>query len=162
MQNTEDDKIIAEFMGLKQYPKTILWDTDGYSGYQEEEEKDMWVLNPTPVFDEHLRIYRDYYEDIGIERPFDDYFFTLKYHTSWDWIMPVVEKIRSLGYRVYMHALPDCSTVLSGCDIACMQMDDITHPSFNCTAETIQGAVCKTVIEFIKYYNNQKNGNSKK
>jgi hypothetical protein len=24
----------------------------------------------------------------------------LKYHTSWDWLMPVVEKIESLKYRV--------------------------------------------------------------
>ena len=24
----------------------------------------------------------------------------LKYHTSWDWLMPVVEKIESLGYEV--------------------------------------------------------------
>ena len=24
----------------------------------------------------------------------------LKYHTSWDWLMPVVEKIESLGYEL--------------------------------------------------------------
>ena len=25
---------------------------------------------------------------------------TLQYHTSWDWLMPVVEKVESLGYEL--------------------------------------------------------------
>lgn len=77
----------------------------------------------------------------------------LKFSTSWDCLIPVVEKIKSLDYRVYMHLLPACSLDTSVCDIACMRMDDIPHPSFACSAETLIEATYKAVIEFINYYN---------
>lgn len=32
--------------------------------------------------------------------PVDTCAASLEFHTSWDWLMPVVEKIRSLGYNV--------------------------------------------------------------
>lgn len=84
-----------------------------------------------------------------------------KYHESWDWLMPVVEKLNSWDWRVYMRAMPECSTTPSSCDIACMRYDDIEHESFFCEGETLLKAVYAAIVEFIKHYNNQKNGNIK-
>lgn len=72
-----------------------------------------------------------------------------RYHSSWDWLMPVVEKIEQI--------LPDDSVVTieyKDCYIPVLEDDD----SF-----TIQGngltkieAVYNAVVEFIKWYNIQK------
>ena len=62
----EDNKLIAEFMGLEIH-----------------ESKHKYITT--------------YYVTIdGVPTDLQD----LQYHTSWDWLMPVVEKIESLGYWV--------------------------------------------------------------
>jgi len=73
-----------------------------------------------------------------------------KYDTSWDWLMPVVEKIEYLGHTVHV----------AKNDVAVKERNTISSPSV-CF---IQGkweltkieAVYKAVVEFIKWYNNQK------
>lgn len=59
----------------------------------------------------------------------------LEYHSSWDWLMPVVRKINESGY-------PMCGTLLAqkvyqSCGIAQVEL------------------VYKSVVEFIKWYNEQ-------
>lgn len=74
-----DNKLIAEFMG---YPpmtdavddRTIAYDVGGS------------VMNINNTHNEN---------DDNVFHPDD-----MKFHTSWDWLMPVVEKIESLGYWV--------------------------------------------------------------
>jgi len=60
---TENNKIIAEFMGMSYYEKFL------FEGWYKNNEHNQRVCN---------------YED-------------LKYNSSWDWIIPVIEKIESIG-----------------------------------------------------------------
>ena len=55
---------------------------------------------------------------------------TLQYHTSWDWLMPVVEKIKDMGYD---HELDKIDNVLT-CDLR-------------------QENLYNAVVEFIKEFN---------
>lgn len=75
--------------------------------------------------------------DIGNTRGIND----LKYHTSWDWIMPVVEKmnkeISDLYKSIYILEQKCCFWDLK-------ITDDIK-------------TVYKSVVEFIKWYNGNKN-----
>lgn len=70
----------------------------------------------------------------------------MKYHESWDWIMPVVEKIEALGY---------------GCTIGMgtyvVIQDDTTESGVEITRMTDNNKLTGTyeaVVEFIKWYNN--------
>lgn len=65
----------------------------------------------------------------------------LQYNNNWSWLMPVVEKIESLGYEVdvYKHA----------CEI---NVEDMIRWE----AESKIEACYKSVVEFIKWYNRQK------
>lgn len=70
----------------------------------------------------------------------------LQYHSSWDWIMPVVEKIESLGYKVRMcrkrvEIVSDNVVVIPG-DIFIMQKEE--------TKKKSTWLACKN---FIEYYN---------
>jgi hypothetical protein len=68
-----------------------------------------------------------------------------EYHTSWDWLMPVVEKIESEGFTVNIQ------------DRGCCIYKKFSHPI--CTAERwetkIEG-IWQAVTSFIKWYNTQK------
>lgn len=55
----------------------------------------------------------------------------LKYHESWDWLMPVVETAYHNGAEEN-------------------QIGDITHALLDCDRE----GTYEAVVEFIKYYNN--------
>ena len=66
-----------------------------------------------------------------------------KYDTDWNWLMPVVKKIESLGYRV--------TIVRHICRI------DLTEESKLIISEDIKKieAVYTACLEFIKWYNRQ-------
>ena len=68
---------------------------------------------------------------------------SLKYHKDWNWLMEVVEKIESLGYRIEI--------VKHICRIYLSNKETIV------ISENIPKieAVYSTVVEFIKWYNNQ-------
>lgn len=71
----------------------------------------------------------------------------LKYHLDWNWLMEVVEKIESLGYKVYILKWENsqyCSIYLNGKKIA-----------GNETNTKIE-AVYNACLEFIKWYNENK------
>ncbi|HYE68382.1 MAG TPA: hypothetical protein VEA58_07200 [Anaerovoracaceae bacterium] len=67
----------------------------------------------------------------------------LQYHTSWDWLMPVVEKIRSTGI-----AKPLGAGVIS-------LQQQLDAALLSCKME----AVWQAVTKFIQWYNNQKTTN---
>lgn len=70
----------------------------------------------------------------------------LKFNSSWDWLMPVVEKIESLGYLVDIKSM-GCKLI--GCGYSSVELIHIEESNSNNKIE----AVCNAVIEFIKWYN---------
>lgn len=99
MKTTENNKLIAEFMGMELGDdKTMYYD-------------DVENLHPPTAVDK------------------------LKYHSSWDWLMPVVEKCYQCDYE-------------EGGDM---------HMRMNDAIMTINiEEVYQAVIEFIKWYNENK------
>jgi hypothetical protein len=106
----KDNKLIAEFMG---YPhmtdavddRTIAYDVGGS------------VMNINNTHNEN---------DDNVFHPDD-----MKFHTSWDWLMPVIENIDHLQYE----PIKGIEDALSTRDI---------------------GDTYKAVVEFIKTYNNER------
>lgn len=80
--------------------------------------------------------------------------FSLKYDSSWDWLMPVVEKIESLDDEKSVNINgPLClikgdHTAVGGWDLITASADGPTKIE----------AVYKAVVEFIKWYNSQQHG----
>jgi len=80
-----DNKLIAEFMGRSS--TCDIWDTDSYRG-------EICLIKGLDVSDVDAEI--SHFEDRygvtceAITTP-------LEYHTSWDWLMPVVEKCLTTG-----------------------------------------------------------------
>lgn len=91
----------------------------------------------------------------------------LKYHSSWDWLMPVVKKIGELEcsreITIKFHDFP------TYCFISGEKYFAVTHnvyPSFESYSEerensgvwhrTLIEAVYKAIVEFIKWYNENK------
>lgn len=100
-QITQNNKLIAEFMGLHPYPNG-----DVFFG--------LW------------------YDTIKLER-----FENLLYHTSWDWLMPVVGKIKDKCEELKITLT---SYLIAG--LITVNID----------------TVYKAVVEFINWYNQQQNG----
>ncbi len=69
------------------------------------------------------------------------------YHCSWDWIMPVVEKIESIGYPVTINCHKSCYINITSKDASHIMVD---------FAETKIEAVYNAVVEFIKWFNEHK------
>ena len=66
---------------------------------------------------------------------------SLQYHTSWDWLMPVVEKIR----------VPYNNTEITG-----EKYEDIISVLAEGCVEANQLQVYEAVVEFIKTYNDER------
>ena len=77
------------------------------------------------------------YPELGTEGDFS----YLKYHTSWDWLMPVVEKIKIL-------VMEDDSDELYNSE----EWDNITHTLVQIEIKSVYQAV----VEFINEYNETK------
>ncbi len=72
----------------------------------------------------------------------------IHYNTSWDWLMPVVEKIESLGYGVTI-----------GMGIYCVIQDDWKESGIEIHKLTDNNKLLCTyeaVVEFIKWYHENK------
>ncbi len=76
-------------------------------------------------------------------------FAQLEYNSSWDWLMPVVEKIELLGYSVeknFQRIDNDWQTLIT-------KGNDILFQDF---AEKSIDAMYCTLVQFIEWYNEQK------
>lgn len=113
MNTLENNKLIAEFMGYKFYEHFPL----KRNGWQRREQKD-------------TAIYLAYSDD------------ELKYHESWDWLMPVVEKLEDMGCEI---------TQTNGeCTISGDEYYEETY------GNNRRHATFDAVVEFIKWYNENK------
>jgi hypothetical protein len=73
---------------------------------------------------------------------------TILYHSDWNWLMEVVEKIESKGFDVHINT---CVCRVS--DVGEDRFEDIE--TFNSNSKL--QAVYQAVLEFIKWYKNQTN-----
>ena len=115
-----NNKLIAEFMGIS---------IDGDFAYIEDEgsplEEVFFINSPLE-------------EVMPINK--------LNYHTSWDWLMPVIEKIESLGYtfeKNYQRVDKDWQSLI-------VKGNDILYQEFNKNSLQCSYYV---VVEFIKENN---------
>lgn len=72
----------------------------------------------------------------------------LKYHSSWDWLMPVIEKIETLGYKFEKNYQPidkDWQSLI-------VKGNDILYQEFS---ENSLDSSYYVVVKFIKEYNKQ-------
>jgi len=83
-------------------------------------------------------------------------FHSIKYHTSWDWLMPVVEKIEKLkieGRKIYFSLSTHSICVM----LKPTPNDHIPKTIVENKDGTKIEATYKAVVQFIKEYNNQLN-----
>ena len=110
----EGNKLIAEFMGLKQ------------------NDFEHWI-NKDYLFGPQLKL-------------FD---FELKFHSSWDWLMLIVEKIENDlqdSFTVDIINKNQCEIVRNGNEFICgYGFETVYHSKIK--------AVYYSVVEFIKWYN---------
>jgi len=77
---------------------------------------------------------------------------TLQYHSSYDWLMPVVEKIESLDFNVKIKSHRQNNKLSHYCIID----HYLKNKSLGCyDDEKKLKAIYKAVVEFIKWYNEQ-------
>jgi len=101
----------------------------------------MGYVNTTPT-DKDFNIYEHPETKRMIET------MSMKYHTSWDWLMPVVEKIEMLGYtfeKNYQKIDGDWQSLI-------VKGNDILFQEFNRDSKL---STCYVVVEFIQWYKNQ-------
>jgi len=87
-------------------------------------------------------------DQVDIDQAYNDYG-ELRYHTSWDWLMPVVEKIETLGYtfeKNYQRVDKDWQSLI-------VKGNDILYQEFN--DDGLKSSYC-VVVEFIKQHNQNK------
>jgi len=126
MKTEESNKLIAEFMGYK-----LARCNNGLA----------WDIGKSLPSHKHL------FPIQGVLHTGNE----LNFHTSWDWLMPVIDKIESLGYcydRIDGDVFINKQSSLGGGSI-------IPNPMDHNTMTMLEKTYC-VVIEFIKWYNQQK------
>lgn len=122
MDNTEKNKIIAEFMGA-------------YISKKGKEAYDLDTKFPN-----------------GSDRLLPE---NMLYTSDWNWLMEVVEKTKAVGYLVHF----DLQFI--GCEISVIDIDGnvvfSTHPKNNTQEKQLINCVYDAVLNFINWYNSQKN-----
>jgi hypothetical protein len=132
MNYTNDDELIAKFMGA------ILNKSMGWQ---------FFVFNS----------------------PYSRSGFDLKFHSSWDWLVPVVEKIESLKVSVNINTqwneFNQCSYTQTSMKLSAGKMSkdktcicdsiDLYHRHSSTYTSKIE-SVYESVVEFIKWYNENK------
>lgn len=93
---------------------------------------------------------------ISLSYYWDDFEKSLPYHTSWDWLMDVVEKIEKLGFETSLFVNESKQSCKYDFRIFESEILETKCRIIDNTAETKIKAVWNCVIEFIKWYNEQK------
>lgn len=121
--NTENNKIIAEFMGL--FDKIIT-------------AENLYSWSDAPFF---------YTTEYNKEKVINNISKYSKYHSDWNWLMKVVEKIEVLGYNFQ----------ITSKDATVLQNHAAIYQSliYRIDGTTKIQATYQTILEFIKWYNLQ-------
>lgn len=107
--------------GNKLIAEFMGWRKDATHGWLQKDEKDSWNFR-------------------------DDY--VLRYYVSWDWLIPVMEKICECGcvFEIW-------KSLGGGCRICKVGGKYEEAKSFHAESNSIQEAVWYNAIDFIKWYN---------
>ena len=131
---TENNKIIAEFMGLEITKNKVI-------------VPEMFQVEEHPF---HLLKWIDDFREVDNLPP--NSLNNLHFHSDWNWLMEVVEKIESISFEE-----DNFINVTIGCGFDCT-IQDAHGKLFELS--TCEHTKIKTVynacIEFIKWYNEQK------
>jgi hypothetical protein len=131
MTTEEGNKLIAEFMGLK-----------AVRPFKDIGHPEVWAWE-TPT---NSPLYR-----VANGNDLENIYF----HSSWDWLMPCVEKIESLGciVEIWLCLGKGCRIIKGSFKVPTMT---IANTESNSTIE----AVWQAVIQYIEWYNQSKNTQS--
>ena len=131
METTEGNKLIAEFMGQTETDNDLVFNSNingttsnsVFSGWVKKEQE---YTRGVPLF-----VVKNNRTQIDYMRK------NLKYHSSWDWLMPVVEKCLTISVESEEYEI---------------------HYAFihNALWSINIKSVFDEVVEFIKWYNDQK------
>lgn len=119
-----DNELIAEFMGVKEKQSS-------YESYMKEE----------PYWFTENELYRTYARSVP-GASFSDFIQNSKYHVSWDWLMPVVEKINTPDHYAAINI--DSDGVFLHTNTREM------HHFTNADSGSKINAVYKAVVEFVR------------
>ena len=129
----EGNKLIAEF----------LW---GKQGNPEDRAPEWYIGEDLPYCDED-----GYYQNVGAMNPISSEI--IQFHSSWDWLMPVVEKIIN----------SNCSSAelcgewyLNSSKYSFSMLNDQTNSCEGNSKNSLIEATWLAVVEFIKWYNQNK------
>lgn len=134
----EGNRVIAEFDGKKWRPVKAGYTISSFSAYEIEfgtfQECFDYCQN-------EINKYLKHPDEMYFALP-KAYNFQFEYHSSWDWLMPVVEKIEKLGFKVAIEE--------SGCVIFKKYGTPI-NTTWNWP--TKKEGVYQAVLGFIKWHN---------
>jgi len=144
------NELIAEFMGFTKV--TIDYVDTEYETQWQKDNQD-WI--------EKMEIdsVGDYYVNVP-ENKFFDTEDGLKYDTSWDWLIPVVEKIEKMGGETVLFKFNHISQQSPGYTGLHLFTIDNGNELFENDGDSKKEAVYKTVVKFIEWFNydNEENG----
>lgn len=129
-KEVDGNKLIAEFRGYRVVKESRL-----HSKYPDKTVEEY----KTYINDDCIRVTPASWCDNVEQNCWDRILLSTKYHSSWDWLMPVVNKIRSL----YNSAEIDI----------CYYAEDIISKIAEGCVEANFLQVYESVIEFITHYN---------
>lgn len=138
----KENKLIAEFMG---------WECRTRKSYED---------NIKVLYKPDGSIFK--YSGFGYLRNKTPWDAPFQFHNSWDWLMPVVEKIESLGYFTKIYSYATGAEIESCMDIMSYNKDENYKSLYLFGKFTYDEskiiAIFNSVVEFIKWYNKkQKN-----
>ena len=90
--------------------------------------------------------HKDFFKDVCIISPSN---ISYKFHTSWDWLMPVIEKIKILVMEDDSDELYNSEEKVWDKISEALYWDNITHTLVQIEIKSVYQAV----VEFIKEYN---------
>jgi|688.fasta_scaffold106141_6 hypothetical protein len=136
MNTTENNKLIAEFMGRSISPITL-------AEFRKLKPRDKHLVNGAFVED-------------------------LQYHSDWNWLMEVVEKIKTMGYFVSMDYLGNSGYIPTNyssteriAQVSHKPNPNVSNPPTSANPVFInefdepKEALYNLIVRFIKWYNEQ-------
>jgi len=165
MNTEKNDTLISKFIGWE-YFKSSKYSEEQWGSHSHFESCSVWILNPTKLYRENPCHYGysyldgEYNSSISKEDLFTDYAYNLQFDTSWDWLMPVLEKIESLPcINVYISKsmLSKEHSVEITYEKYPLYKKELNKTIFIRNESKIQ-AVYEALVEFLEWYNTHKNG----